>query len=205
MRRLRGLVGLRAAFAGVLAATVLLGGAATTEVRACTGPLVTFQEAVGGAEAIAVVTVVEGSVPWFENPDHEEVFRVDRVLRGVLPPLVSLVRPKANACGDSLAGTIGEDGATAIVAFGVRIGGDVIHPVWTEDPAGGMGGTAEAPAGVGTLAELELALGGGPAASTEPGTTGVPADVVAAVALVLVALAGLLVFGWRARARAEGS
>mgnify|MGYP001438241337 CR=1 FL=1 len=198
MRRLRGLV-------GILSASVLLVGASAGEIRACTGPLMTFQDAVAGAEAIARVAVVEGAVPWFENPDHEEVFRVDRVLRGVLPPLVSLVRPKANACGDSLAGTIGEEGATAMVAFGVRMSGDVIHPVWTEDPAGGMGGTAEAPAGVRTLADLELALGGGPAAPAEPGATDVPADVAAAVALVLVALAGFLAFAWRARARAAGA
>lgn len=198
MRRLRGLV-------GILSASVLLVGASAGEIRACTGPLMTFQDAVAGAEAIARVTVVEGAVPWFENPDHEEVFRVDRVLRGILPPLVSLVRPKANACGDSLAGTIGEEGATAMVAFGVRMSGDVIHPVWTEDPAGGMGGTAEAPAGVRTLADLELALGGSPAAPAEPGATDVPADVAAAVALVLVALAGFLAFAWRARARAAGS
>ncbi len=194
MRRRGGLL-------GILTAAIVLTGMSAGEARACTGSLLPFAKALAGAEAIAVVTVVEGAAP-IEDLDREEVFRVDRVLRGALPPVVSLVRPKAHACGDSLAGTIGDVGASAIVAFGVEAFGGVIHPVWTEDPAGGLGGTAEAPSGVTTLAQLELVVAGDRAVPMAEATGPM---VGTAAAIVVAALAGFLALAWRMRRRASAT
>lgn len=184
-----------------LAAPVLvLGFLAGTPaaVSACVTAGPTFVEAVHGARAIARVTIVEGWDGAIVG-DASETFRVDRVLKGTLPALVTLDPATTSICGDSissLAGAETSEGETIVVAFDVPFSGQTIHPLWADDLGLRVTGTAESPAGIRTLAELEAAI---LAELALPNTATVQPAPVATHPVTLVVAAAAAAFAIRLR------
>lgn len=151
----------RTARVSILALAMGMVGAMTpTGVSACISEQPTFGEAVHGARAIARVTIVDGFDDLADDPSISETYRVDRVLKGSLPGVVTIAPAWTSLCHDSIgyyAGDEDSDGKTVVVAFDLRYFDQVIHPMWVaiEDE---MWGSAGVPAGITTLAELETAI-----------------------------------------------
>jgi hypothetical protein len=148
----------RAAIAVVIAAGFL---AAPGPTFACVSDHPTFSEAVGGASAIARVTIVEGFDAVSGDPTHSETYRVERVLKGSLPELVTIAPAWTSLCQDSVgyfAGAEASEGRTILIALNLSFGDQVIHPMWAELDGVGLFGTAGIPDGVTTLAALERAI-----------------------------------------------
>ena len=176
-----------------------LGAAfAPADVRACSSDHPTFEEAVRGARAIARVTIVDGFDNFLDDPTTSETYRVEKVLKGSLPGVVTVAPAWTSLCHDSVgwyAGDLESDGRTIIVALDLRYYDQVIHPMWIADKIEGVRGSADVPVGARTLAGLEaaiLAQLGVPETSTEE-----PASTDGyGVLLILVAAVGvLLAFG----------
>ena len=151
---MRGIAAL--ASAGTLAAILVC--ATPSPVSACTSSQPSFAEAVRGARAIARVTVVEGWDGYQDDPTHSETYRVERVLKGSLPKLVTVAPAWTTLCHDSVGYFAGAEGAVIIVAFDVPYYDQTIHPVWTFDGKQGLSGSAGVPSGVSTLTDLEAAI-----------------------------------------------
>ena len=131
------------ASAGVLAAILVC--ATPSPVSACTSSQPSFAEAVHGARAIARVTVVEGWDGYQDDPTHSETYRVDRVLKGSLPTLVTVAPAWTTLCHDSVGYVAGAEGAVIIVAFDVPYYDQAIHPMWAFDSKKGLSGSAGVP------------------------------------------------------------
>ncbi len=168
-----------AALAGVGALAAILVCATPAPVSACTSSQPSFAEAVRGARAIARVTVVEGWDGYQDDPTHSETYRVNRVLKGSLPELVTVAPAWTTLCHDSVVGYFGgAEGAVIIIAFDVPYYDQTIHPMWAFDRKQGVLGSAGVPSGVSTLADLEAAirskLGMPDTATAEPAADHVP-------------------------------
>jgi hypothetical protein len=183
---------------GTFTATAVLGlvlfAVTPATVYACISDHPTFTEAVRGARAIARVTIVEGFDPWFEDASRSETYRVERVLKGSLPALVTVAPAVTSLCNDSVSYFGGDEGRTIIVAFDLSYYDHVIHPMWAEDVDGveGVFGSAGMPPGVSTLAGLEAAILdalGTPNTSMELAER--PQDSSALVLILAVGLAAL--------------
>ena len=151
---MRGIAGL--ASAGTLAAILVC--ATPSPVSACTSSQPSFAEAVRGARAIARVTVVEGWDGYQDDPTHSETYRVDRVLKGSLPKLVTVAPAWTTLCHDSVGYFAGAEGAVIIVAFDLPYYDQTIHAMWAFDSKQGLSGSAGVPSGVSTLTDLEAAI-----------------------------------------------
>jgi hypothetical protein len=151
MRRIATVAG-----ASVLAA--MLVSATPSSVSACTSSQPSFAEAVGGARAIAVVTVVEGWDGYQDDPTHSETYRVERVLKGSLPKLVTVAPAWTTLCHDSVGYYSGVEGAVIIVAVDVPYYDQTIHPMWAFDSKQGVSGSAGVPSDLSTLMDLEAAI-----------------------------------------------
>lgn len=176
--------------ASILAVGILASSPPT--VSACSSDHPTFGEAVRGARAIARVTTIEGFDPFTDDPTMSETFRVERVLKGSLPDVVTVAPAWTALCHDTVGYYVGREDATIIVAFDVRYYDDTIHPMWGVDDASRIYGSAGIPPGVTTLAELEQAIVaavGPPNTSTEPSTgdDSTPLLVLVAALTVLAA------------------
>jgi hypothetical protein len=188
---MRGIAGL--ASTGTLAAILVC--ATPSPVSACTSSQPSFAEAVRGARAIARVTVVEGWDGYQDDPTHSETYRVDRVLKGSLPKLVTVAPAWTTLCHDSVGSFAGAEGAVIIVAFDLPYYDETIHAMWTFDSNQGLSGSAGVPSGVSTLTDLEAAIRSGlgmpdtaTAESTAPETSPLlPYVLAAAGGLVLAA------------------
>jgi len=148
----------RAAIAVAIAAGFL---AAPGPTFACVSDHPTFSEAVGGASAIARVTIVESFDAVGGDPTHSETYRVERVLKGSLPELVTIAPAWTSLCQDSVsyfAGAEASEGQTIIIALHLSFEGQIIHPMWVEIDGVGLFGTAGIPDGVTSLAALERAI-----------------------------------------------
>lgn len=143
-----------AVIAGLVALPLL---ALPMAARGCTGERPSFEEAVRGAEAIALVSVEEVST--YGEPARGETYRVIRVLKGSLSQRVQLDDPRTSICADTV-GLYAPEGTRAIVAFGVPFYGNQLHTVWVEaaDVVNPVTGSAAVPDDVFTLAELEAAI-----------------------------------------------
>ena len=184
----------RAIAAGAVLVLALLSASPSTAL-ACTSEQPTFVEAVRGARAIARVTILEGFDSITVDPTSSETYRVERVLKGVLPERLTVAPAWTSLCRDPVslfAGAEPAEGTTVIVAFDLRYHDQVIHPVWAADPGGGVWGSAEVPAGVASLAALEAAILAelGPPDTSTPGD----GDAVDWPLPALVGVAGLLAF-----------
>lgn len=183
---------------------VVLVGLTPSAVSACTSDHPTFTEAVRGARAIARVTVVEGFDTYLDDPTHSETYRVERLLKGSLPEMVTVAPAWTSLCHDSVGYYAGPDGAVVIVAIDVPYYDQVIHPMWAFDASQGVSGSAGVPSGVFTLLDLEAAIHvelGMPDTAT-PESTGDPASPLLA-SIVVAALAGIAVAVWTT-SRARG-
>jgi hypothetical protein len=159
MTRGRAWTGLGRAAVAVAIATGFL--AAPGPAFACISDLPTFSEAVGGASAIARVTIVEGFDAVGGDPTNSETYRVERVLKGSLPELVTIAPAWTSLCQDSVgyfAGAEASEGKTILIALHLSFEGQTIHPMWVEIDGVGLFGTAGIPDGVTTLASLERAI-----------------------------------------------
>lgn len=137
---------------GLLAAT-------PAAVSACSSDHPTFAEVVQGARAIARVTIVEGFDTYTADPTTSETYRVERVLKGTLPRLVTLAPAWTSVCHDSVAYYAEESASkTFLMAVDMRYYDESIHPMWMVDDAQGVWGTAGVPSRVRTLDELEAAI-----------------------------------------------
>jgi hypothetical protein len=196
MRRIAAL-----ASAGTLAAILIC--ATPPPVSACTSSQPSFAEAVHGARAIARVTVVEGWDGYQDDPTHSETYRVDRVLKGSLPKLVTVAPAWTTLCHDSVGYFAGAEGAVIIVAFDVPYYEDTIHPMWIFDSKQGLSGSAGVPPGVSTLTDLEAAirseLGMPDTATAEP----TPDRSSPLLAYVLAAAGGLVLAARRLSRRSS--
>jgi hypothetical protein len=147
-----------------------------------------FAEAVRGARAIARVTVVEGWDGYQDDPTHSETYRVERVLKGSLPKLVTVAPAWTSLCHDSVGYFARAEGAVIIVAFEVPYYDESIHPMWAFDSTQGVSGSAGVPPGASTLTDLEAAIQselGMPDTATDSSTSR------GAVPLLPVVVAGL--------------
>jgi hypothetical protein len=148
----------RAAVAVAIAAGFL---AAPGPAFACISDHPTFSEAVGGASAIARVTIVEGFDAVGGDLTHSETYRVERVLKGSLPELVTIAPAWTSLCQDSVsyfAGAEASEGRTILIALHLSFEDQIIHPMWAEIDGVGLFGTAGIPDGVTSLAALERAI-----------------------------------------------
>jgi hypothetical protein len=136
---------------------VLVGTSTPPGVSACSSDHPSFRAAVRGARAIARVTIVEG-LDDDEATSPSETFKVERILKGSLPGLVTVAPPWTSLCHDTVAYYGGGPGSTIILAVDLRYYDDVIHPMWVFDSAGQNAGSAAVPRGVTTLAGLESAI-----------------------------------------------
>lgn len=125
---------------------------------ACVSDTPTFAQAVNGARAIARVTVVEGFDAYLDDPSRSETYRVDRVLKGDLPDMVTVAPAWTSMCHDSIGYYAGAEGTTIVVAFGLHTYGQVINPMWGASRRDGVWGTAGVPRNAATLADLEHAI-----------------------------------------------
>ena len=149
----------RGAALAALALALGLLIAAPSGVSACTSEHPTFAEAVQGARAIARVTVVEGFEVYTADPTISETYRVERVLKGELPGLVTLAPAWTSLCHDSVGYYAQESvGKTLVVAIDLPYYDQVIHPMWTTYDSQGVSGSAGVPSGASTLDELEAAI-----------------------------------------------
>jgi hypothetical protein len=181
----------RSLVAGCVFVLALLG-AVSTPASACSSDHPSFQEAVRGARAIARVTIIEGFDSVNDDPTHTETFKVERVLKGSLPGLVTVAPAWTSLCHDTVAYYGGGPGSTIILAVDLRYYHDVIHPMWVFDSAGQNGGSAAVPGGVTTLAGLESAI---LAELRMPDTSTGGAEQTPAVVPAIVALAiGFIAF-----------
>lgn len=138
----------------VLLGLVTLLFVAPSTARACQSDAPTFGQAVHGARAIALITIVEGADPDADDPTHSETYRIDRVLKGSLPKVITVAPAWTTLCHDSVGSWVGPKGSRAIVAFDVPFYDQAIHPVWTRDASGRVSGSAGLPSGLSTLREL---------------------------------------------------
>lgn len=133
--------------------------AAPSAVSACISEHPTFLEAVRGARAIARVTTIEGVDTYTADPTANETYRVERVLKGRLPGLVTLAPAWTSLCHDSVGFYAeGSDGRTIVIAIDMPYYDQTIHPMWTTYDTQGVSGSAAVPPGVTTLKELEAAI-----------------------------------------------
>ena len=181
-----------AALASASTLAAILVCATPSPVSACVSGQPSFAEAVRGAQAIARVTVVEGWDGYQDDPTHSETYRVERVLKGLLPKLVTVAPAWTTLCHDSVSYFAGAEGAVIIVAFDVPYCDQTIHPMWTFDRKQGMSGSAGVPSGVSTLTDLEGAIRselGMPDTATAQSTTDHPSPLLP---YVLAAAGGLV-------------
>ena len=159
---------------------------------ACVSGQPTFEEAVRGARAIALVIIVDG----FDSgdPTTSETFRVERLLKGTLPEVVTLAPAWTSLCHDSVgwnAGAEESDGRTILLAIDMRYSDQTIHPMWTTDDNQRVSGSAGVPRGVTTLAELEAAI---LADLGVPDTATLESEPPAAPPLAVMLVAALVTF-----------
>lgn len=194
-----------AALAGASVAAAILVWATPAPVSACVSDQPSFAEAVRGARAIARVIVVEGWDAYQDDPTHSETFRVERVLKGSLPEVVTVAPAWTTLCHDSVSYYAGDEGAEIIVAFDVPYYDQTIHPMWIFDSKQGLSGSAGVPAGVSTLTDLEAAirseLGMPDTATAEKSTI----DDSSPLLLYVLSAAGGLVLTARRRARSAAA
>lgn len=148
---------------GASLATLALGlgllAATPSAVNACSSPHPTFVDAVRGARAIARVSIVEGSDSSMADPTSSQTYRVERLLKGALPGLVTLDPDWTSLCRDRVGGYVeGSVGKTAVLAIEVRYYDQTIHPVWMIDVSQGLWGTPGVPPHVTTMDALEAAI-----------------------------------------------
>src|SRR4051812_41214267 len=91
-----------ATMAGATVLAAMLACATPSAVSACVSGQPSFAEAVRGARAIARVTVVEGWDGYQDDPTQGETYRVERVLKGSLPKLVTVAPAWTTLCHDSV-------------------------------------------------------------------------------------------------------
>lgn len=188
----------RGAALALLLIALGLVAAAPSAVSACSSDHPTFLEAVRGARAIARVTILEGFDIYTDDPTTSETYRVDRLLKGTLPGLVTVAPAWTSLCHDSVgyyAGDEASDGKTVLVAIDMPYYDQTIHPMWMIDETQGVVGSAGVPAGVTTLEALEAAIlaeVGVPATSTDEGEATGAAPLVALFAVALVAIVGIV-------------
>jgi hypothetical protein len=135
-------------------AVALVAMAAPRDASACTSEQPTFEQAMGGAQAVAWVEVVlaaDGEVQPGIPP-----LRVTEVIHGDPAPFLA-ADPRTGLCGDTIHYLYG-DGARVLVAFGVPFFDQVIHPTWWRDETGAVSGTGGVPFGVRTIEGLEAAV-----------------------------------------------
>lgn len=147
-----------AALAAVALALGLLA-AAPSAVSACISEHPTFLEAVRGARAIARVRIVEGVDASSADQTATETYRVERVLKGRLPGLVTLAPAWTSLCHDTVGFYAeGSEGGTLVIAIDMPYYAQTIHPMWTTYDTQGVSGSAGVPSGVATLYGLEAAI-----------------------------------------------
>jgi hypothetical protein len=171
-----------AVFALALAIGCLIVAAAPA--LACSAPAPSFEQAVLRSEAVARVTVLDAA----EGGAGPETYRVDRILKGVLPPIVTLDDSVAGFCSGPIGGVAGE-GTVVIVAFRMPFDNAMVDPIWF-DTAEGLASTAQTPEELRTLADVEERIRG-----LVPAAPGGPSPMVDLSGLVPVALllaAGLI-------------
>ena len=183
--------GVRRAF-GLLACVVATALPWPASVRGCSSDSPTFQEAILGAEAIALVEVVD--MPDDPMNTGKQTLKVREVLKGSLPSTVVLNRPPTGLCGDTI-GFWAEQMRTplVLVAFGVPFYEATINPLWGEPISGdAVFGTAGVPAGARNLDDVMAAARGLlPDAAMDRQS---PRVDLALLGAALLALAGVLVF-----------
>ena len=177
--------------ASVLAAILVC--ATPSAVSACVSSQPSFAEAVRGARAIARVTVVEGWDGYQDDPTHSETYRVERVLKGSLPKVVTVAPAWTTLCHDSVGYLAGTEGAVIIVAFDVPYVDQTIHPMWAFDSKHGVSGSAGVPAGVSTLTDLEAAIRSELRMPDTPTDSSTSSGAVPLLPAVVAALGGLAV------------
>lgn len=194
--------------AGTAAIVVAVVAAVLTSgtTIACSSESPTFEQAVRGSRAIALVRVHAAVIDDAQGWRKQHTLTVIRVLKGALPPIVRPQDPAAGLCGDSIAFYSGEAastpvGAVAIVGFGMPYFDSVINPTWSMAAEGGPGGSAAWPAFVMNLEALEtsiLAATGGP---DQPGVVLAPPAPEGPWQIILLALAGVIgvIAVWRRR------
>jgi len=161
---------------------------------ACSSDQPTFEEAVRGARAIALVFIVDGFDNYSDDPTTSETFRVERLLKGTLPEVVTLAPAWTSLCHDSVgwnAGAEESDGRTILLAIDMRYSDQTIHPMWTTDDNQRVWGSAGVPRGITTLAELEAAI---LADLGVPDTATLESEPPAAPALAVMLVAALVTF-----------
>ena len=137
---------------GLLAAT-------PSAVNACSSPHPTFVDAVRGARAIARVSIVERVNSYTADPTTSRTYRVERLLKGTLPRLVTLAPDWTSLCHDRVGSYAeGSVGKTVVLAIDVRYYDQIIHPMWMTHVSPGLWGTAGVPPHVTTLDALEAAI-----------------------------------------------
>lgn len=177
----------------------LTSGLAPSDVQACSSDHPTFSEVVRGARTIARVTIVDGFDAYMADPTHSETYRVERVLKGSLPEIVTVAPAWTSLCHDSVgyyAGDAGveSDGKTIIVALELRYYDQLIHPMWVAGGDQGLYGSAGLPVGATTLAGLEAAILaelGVPETSTEES---IPTVRITSLLLLVTAVAFLAAY-----------
>jgi hypothetical protein len=125
--------------------------------RGCSSDYPTFREAVVGAEAIALVEVVD--TPGDPMNQAPQTLKVIEVVKGSLPSTVVVDPPRTDLCGDTI-GFWAEQlrPPTLLVAFNVSFYDQAINPIWGERRRGSsIFGTASVPAGATTLEEVMAA------------------------------------------------
>jgi len=138
-----------------VAATVLAVAATPRPAVACSSEQPTFEQAMAGARAVAVVEVdlaANGEVI-----DGVPPLRILRVLNGDPRPFLAAGNLRTGLCGDTVHYLYG-DGAVVIVAFGVPFFDQVIHPSWSRVEDGSLYGSAGTPFGVTTVEGVEAAI-----------------------------------------------
>ena len=182
---------------GLLLAAIALSlgllAAMPPTVSACISEQPTFIEAVRGAHAIARVTIVEG---WDGYPaeTESETFRVERILKGTLPEVVTRSPAWSSLCHDSVASFAGaeeSDGKVIVVAFDMPYFDQTLQPMWISDDHQGVRGSAGVPPGITTLAALEAAI---LAELALPQTTAKDSAPASAAPLALVVAAAVAAF-----------
>ncbi len=162
-----------------------VGFATPRSAAACSSDQPTFDQAMAGAQAVAIVEVdlaANGEVQPGVPP-----LRVVEVLTGDPAPFL-VGDPITGLCGDTIHYLFG-DSARLIVAFGVPFYDQVIHPAWGRSDDGSLFGTAGNPSGVDTIEGVEAAIrtrfSAGPGAA-EPVTLDSSWLVIAIAALAVV-------------------
>ena len=142
---------------GALAGAAIFALVLPAPAHGCSSDYPSFREAVLGAEAIALVEVVD--TPGDPMNQAPQTLRVLEVVKGSLPSAVVVDPPRTDLCGDTI-GYWAEQlrTPTLLVAFNVSFYDATINPIWGERRrASSIFGTASVPAGATTLEDVVAA------------------------------------------------